>query len=66
MPFPYRYNVDVHRFMNFFLAHDYAHKNNGFVDFKLSESDVNTFLSVDVEGLHSVDIRSLYLSLIHI
>ena len=60
MPFPYRYNVDVHRFMNFFLAHDYAHKNNGFVDFKLSESDVNTFLSVDVEGLHSVDIRSLY------
>jgi len=60
MPFPYRYNVNAHRFMNFFQAHDYANDNNGFVDFKLSASDVDKYLSVDVERLQSVDVRSLY------
>lgn len=62
MPFPYRYNVNAHRFMNFFQAHDYANDNNGFVDFKLSEHDVNTYLSVDVERLNHTDVTSLYKS----
>jgi len=60
MPFPYRYNVDAHRFMNFFQAHDYAHNVNRYVDFKLDEFDLQDYLSVDVERLKHIDIRSLY------
>ena len=62
MPLPYSYNVNSKRFINFFQAHDYAKENNGFVDFKLSESDVNSYLSVDVERLNHIEIRSLYKS----
>ena len=62
MPLTYRYNVVPNgaKFINYFEANDYAHANNGYVDFKLDHADINSFLSVDVEKIRETDIETIY------
>jgi len=60
MPLKYHYTVNNKKFINFFDAHDYAHENSNFVDFKLSRKDIESFCSVDVEELATKNIVELY------
>lgn len=60
MPYPYRYNVNDKKFMNYFVAHNYAHEVNGFVDFKLDPADITAFENADLDYVHSNSPETIY------
>lgn len=60
MSLTYRYNVNEAQFLNYFVAHDYAKKVNGFVDFKISDQDVKIFENVDLDVVKQTPIREFY------
>jgi hypothetical protein len=60
MSLTYRYNVKGAEFSNFFVANDYAKKTNNYVDFSLSQKDVEIFENIDIEFIQRTNIHQLY------
>jgi hypothetical protein len=46
--------------MNYFVAHNYAHEVNGFVDFKLDPADITAFENADLDYVHSNSPETIY------
>lgn len=60
MSLTYRYNVKGAEFSNYFVAYDYATKTNNYVDFSLSQKDVEIFENIDIELVQNTNINHLY------
>ena len=60
MPYTYRYTVNDKKFMNYFVAQNYAKDNNGFVDFKLDSKDISAFENADLDTVFGKDTQSIY------
>jgi hypothetical protein len=57
----YSFNVNEVKFINYFMAQDYALKTNGYVDFKLSDEDVKIFENIDLDNVNKNNIKNLYI-----